>query len=368
MPSIPGPPPTAPPTDAVQVVTPEKTLEKRALGFLALAALAAIVRLALPVGVGLFLGALLGFTLQPLYGRLRKRRWRAGPAALVSALGATTMISITLVGFTTLVVTRGLSFVGYVSALLAPGARLRVFAESATLKLASHHVNIADLSDRIQSQAIALGSRAPAVAAEVAGLTFGALLTLFFVALAAYFVLRHWNEVASHAELMLPFERRHTHALLDQLRTVGRQVLLGTVVTGLVQGLFAALGYWVTGVPEPAFFGALTALASLIPGVGTLLVWVTIGVVQILTGHAGAGLAQLTYSALLIVVVSDYVIRPRLVGHERGVPAIFTFVALFGGVEVFGILGLILGPVIVTLSMAILKTYARQVAEGSPKR
>ena len=143
---------------------------------------------------------------------------------------------------------------------------------------------------------------------------------------------------------------------------MGRQVLLGTVVTGVVQGVLAAIGYWMTGVPEPAFFGALTAVASLVPAVGTLLVWVSVGVVLLLTGHVGAGLVELIYSALIVGIVSDYVIRPRLVGREKGVPAILMFVALFGGVESFGVIGLILGPVIATLSLAVLKTYAREVA------
>jgi predicted PurR-regulated permease PerM len=144
---------------------------------------------------------------------------------------------------------------------------------------------------------------------------------------------------------------------------VGREVFLGTVVTGLVQGLLAAIGYWITGVPEPAFFGAITALASLIPGVGTLLVWVPIGVVQILSGRAGAGLVELVFSALTVGIASDYVIRPRLVGREKNVPSILMFIALFGGVEVFGVIGLILGPMIATLSLAVLRTYERQVSE-----
>ena len=118
----------------------------------------------------------------------------------------------------------------------------------------------------------------------------------------------------TRAERMLPLERKHTHALLDQFRTVGRQVLLGTVVTGLVQGLFAAFGYWITGVREPAFFGALTAIASLVPGVGTVLVWAPVGVALLLGGHLGAGLVELTYSALTVGIISDYVVRPRLVG------------------------------------------------------
>ena len=81
-----------------------------------------------------------------------------------------------------------------------------------------------------------------------------------------------------------------------------------------------------------------------------------------MTGHVGAGLAELIYGALIVGIVSDYVIRPRLVGSEKGVPAILMFVALFGGVETFGVIGLILGPVIATLSLAVLKTYAREVS------
>jgi predicted PurR-regulated permease PerM len=135
------------------------------------------------------------------------------------------------------------------------------------------------------------------------------------------------------------------------------------VVTGVVQGLLAGAGYWLTSVPEPAFFGALTAMASLIPGVGTLLVWVSIGVTQVLSGHVGQGLVELVYSALTVGVACDYLIRPRLVGSEPGVPSIFTFIALFGGVEVFGVIGLILGPVTMTLSLAILRIYEQEVAE-----
>jgi len=227
------------------------------------------------------------------------------------------------------------------------------------------HVDAADVTQRLESATASIESRAVGVAAQVAGLTFGGLLTLFFMTLAAYFVLRHWNDIVMRSERLLPFERRHTHALLGQFRSVGREVLLGTVVTGIVQGLLAAIGYWVTGVPEPAFFGALTALASLLPGVGALLVWVPVGVTQIVAGHATAGLIELAYSALTVGIASDYFIRPRLVGRKKSIPAIFMFIALFGGVEVFGIIGMILGPVAVTLSLAILRTYEREVAEGA---
>src|SRR5262249_6936234 len=135
------------------------------------------------------------------------------------------------------------------------------------------------------------------------------------------------------------------------------------VVTGLAQGAFAAVGYWVTGVPEPAFFGAATAVASLVPGVGTLLVWVPAGLFLIATRHPGVGALRLVWGGLVGVGASDYVIRPRLVGGHGTMPALMTFAALFGGVEVFGLAGLILGPLIMSLSYAILRIFAQESAE-----
>ena len=340
----------------------------RALGFLAVAAFAALVWLALPVGVGLFLGVLLAFTLQPIYGRLRARRWRAGVSALVCSLGATMLVAGVVVGFAVLSITRGVALVSSLPALLAPGGALREFVTSSTARLSPVHVNAAALWSKLEEGAMSLGSRMAGFAADGAGFALGGLLTMFFMTLATYFALLHWKELVHRAELILPFEPRHTRALLDQFRTIGRQVLRGTVVTGFVQGVLAGIGYWLTGAPEPVFFGALTAVASLVPGVGTALVWVPIGIYRTLTGHVGAGVAELIYGALVVGILSDYVIRPRLVGRDEGIPAIFTFVSIFGGVQVFGLIGLVVGPIIVTLSVAVLRTYQAEVALARASR
>lgn len=335
--------------------------QQRALGILAMVAALVLARLALTFGVGLFLGALLAFTLQPAYGSLRRRKWQAGPAALVCAIGATLVVAGAVVGVSILFVSRSLALLSTLPEALAPGGALAHTIDHATATLRSMHMPVPQLS-RLQNEAVSLGGRAAGIAAEVAGATFAALLTFFFMSLATYFVLRHWSELVRKAEDMLPFERRHTHELLNQFRKVGRQVLLGTVVTGVIQGFFAAVGYELFGVPEAGFWGVLTAVASLVPAIGTLLVWVPLGIFKIVTGHAGAGLGLLIYSALTVGLISDYVIRPKLVGSEGGVPTVLTFIALFGGVEVFGIVGLVLGPIMVTLSLAILRTYQETVS------
>jgi predicted PurR-regulated permease PerM len=168
--------------------------------------------------------------------------------------------------------------------------------------------------------------------------------------LTMYFVLRHWPLLVRRAEELLPLHPRHSHALLEEFRSAGRTTLLGTVVTGLVQGGLAAVGYWVLGVPEPAFFGAATAVASLLPVVGTVLVWLPAGLFLIAIGQVGKGISELAYGLLMV----------------GDMPVLLTLIALFGGLELFGIIGLILGPVLMVLARAILRLYAAEKRNPPP--
>jgi predicted PurR-regulated permease PerM len=202
----------------------------------------------------------------------------------------------------------------------------------------------------------------------VASVTFMTLLGFFFALLAMHAILRHWARIVATLERVSPLRPEYTRALLEEFRRVGRVTLSGTIVTGLVQGALAGLGYWITGVPQPLFLAVATAIASLVPAVGTLLIWVPAGVYLFAVGSPTMGLVELLWGALVVVGFSDYVIRPRLVGDE-GMPVIMTFLALFGGLEVMGLIGLIAGPVIMALAVAVLRLYAREAgARGTTAR
>lgn len=180
-------------------------------------------------------------------------------------------------------------------------------------------------------------------------------------------MLHHWPRIVAALERVSPLRDQYTRALLEEFRRVGRITLFGTVVTGLLQGLLAGIGFWITGVPRSLFLGIATAIASLVPAVGTLLVWVPAGLYLFATGHPTMAAILLLWGALVVVGFSDYVIRPRLVGEE-GMPAIVTFLSLFGGLETMGLTGLIAGPVIMALAVSVLRLYAREpkAADGAP--
>jgi predicted PurR-regulated permease PerM len=217
-----------------------------------------------------------------------------------------------------------------------------------------------ELAARARELAEAVAAGATNAVAVIVGTAASAALALLFAMLSMHFILRHWRAVALGAQGALPLRPDYTAALFAEFRRVGRSTLLGTVGTGVAQGMLATFGFWITGVPEPFFFGAAAAAASLIPAVGAALVWLPAGIVLILVGHPVRGALELVWGTAMVGLVSDYVIRPRLVGGAGHLPPLVTFAALLGGVQVFGLKGLIVGPVLMSLAIAVLRLYATE--------
>ena len=344
-------------------IRPVRVSEARALRIAALLAVAAIVWVALPVGIGVLLGTLTAFALLPLSLRLRSKLKRAWLAALsciaLLAIGVVGFFA----GFAYLLIGRGIELAREVAPMLQPGGNLRSMIEhlnARTPHFLQQSLRPAALIERLGNAATEISMRMASIATQIAGATMSGIIGMLLMLLTCYYILQNWSSLSRRAEMMLPLNPRDTRALLDEFRNTGRTVLLGTVLTGIAQGVLAGIGYLITGVPEAAFFGALTAAASIVPVVGTLIVWFPLGIYLLLTGHAALGIVELIYGTLIVVGFSDYVLRPRLVGGHGDVPSLLTLVALIGGIEAFGIIGLLLGPVVIALAVAILKIYERE--------
>jgi predicted PurR-regulated permease PerM len=332
--------------------------EERALGWLAVAAVGIAVWLAWPFLISLLLGALLAFTLEPVYARMIKRGGRPLVWSLTIVIATGAVAVVVAAGFITLFVTHLAGFANDLREGLKPTGGLASSMDTAWGWVGQYGLSVDSLTSRLESGIGEIATRSAVIAGVVAASTFSALLGLFFALLSMYVVLRYWSKMASAILAVAPLNPKHTRAVLEEFRRAGRATLLGTVVTGIAQGIFAGIGYWISGVPQPAFFGAATAVASLFPGVGTLLIWVPAGVYLFATGHVGRATLELVWCALTVVGVCDYVIRPKLVGDED-TPAILVFIALFGGLEVMGLSGLIMGPILMSIAVATLRLYTR---------
>jgi predicted PurR-regulated permease PerM len=331
--------------------------ERRALGWAAIAAVAAVFWIVMPVGVGILLGTLLAFALQPVFERLKPRlgvRW----AALTVVVATILTLAGSIGGLAWLLVSKATALTQDWISSLGPGGPGGVVVGAVGGITSRLGVPAAELTTRARALAESTAAGAATIAEVLVAATASSALALLFAMLSMHYILRNWQKVALGAQETFPLRPDYTAGLLAEFRTVGRSTLLGTIGTGLAQGVLATFGFWISGVPEPLFFGAAAAVASLVPGIGATLVWAPVGIVLILVGHPARGALELIWGAVVVGVISDYIIRPRLVGGAGHLPSIVTFTALLGGVQVFGLKGLIVGPVLMSLAIAVLRLYS----------
>ncbi len=333
--------------------------ESRALGAIAILATAAILWVLLPVGIGVIVGTLLAFTLHHTHKVLVRKTHRPVLVALGLTIAASTVVAGAVGVLAYLLVLQGVSVFAGLPDDLAAGGRADVFVHRLVLPLAPLHVNAESVVAHLREGLGNIASYVARGAAQVVMIITDGLLAVFFTAITMYFVLRNWPSLARRAEHLMPINPHHTRRLMREIQRLGRSVVLGNFGTALVQGVLAGVGFYIAHVPEPAFFGAITGVVSLVPAFGTMLVWVPAGVVLLASGHSGSGVFELAWGSLVVVGFCDYVVRPRLVGGSRTMSTWLMFVALFGGIKLFGIVGLLLGPLLVGVAVAALRVYER---------
>jgi len=180
-------------------------------------------------------------------------------------------------------------------------------------------------------------------------------LLLFFVAL--FFLLSDGRQLVDWLKEMVPLPSGKAAVLLGFLRRVTVSVLVSTLATSGVQALLAFGGYVATGVPYALFFGVATFFASLIPVVGTALVWIPLVLLKLSTGHPlAAGLLAVWCAA--VVGTADNVVKPLLMRRGVDFPVGVVFFALLGGISAFGAVGLVAGPLVVALLVAVVQTWS----------
>ncbi len=335
----------------------------RAFGLATAAVLGGLLLLVLkPFAAPMLWAALLAFMLQPLNRRFIAR-WRKPTvaAALVTAL--TSVVIIGPVGAFLF------AFVRQASELLfrfqAEAQDRKLPALALVLELGPVQKVLAAVGEftslsktQIIDQAT---SAAQSVLQEVATLgstvVFGlfSIVTQFaFTMFLLFFFLRDGRTMLEVGLALVPMSHERKEDLARTLGGVTRGVVLGTLITAVVQGTLIGIGFAIAGVPSPLVFGAVGALASLVPVVGTALVWVPACISLVATGHSASAVFLLIWCVVL-VAGSDNIIRPLVVSSSSNVSTLLVFVGVLGGVSAFNFAGLFAGPVLLTLVAALLR-------------
>lgn len=182
------------------------------------------------------------------------------------------------------------------------------------------------------------------------------LFDLFIVLYSMFFFLMHGPEVRDQVLRLFPLKESDKELLLGKFVSVSRATIKGTLVIGVVQGGLAGAAFAVVGLTGAAFWGTVMAVLSIIPGIGTALVWVPAVIYLFIVGETVSAIGLLLWCAI-VVGTADNVLRPLLVGKDTEMPDILVLLSTFGGLALFGAVGLVIGPVIAALFLAMWKIY-----------
>jgi predicted PurR-regulated permease PerM len=176
-----------------------------------------------------------------------------------------------------------------------------------------------------------------------------------------FFLFRDGERMYRGLRELIPMDPSHKDAIFSVLYQTLSAVTQGMVATALAQGVLTWVALWGLGLPYTAFLGVLAGFLSLIPFVGAAGVWIPCTIYLAATGDFVRAVILLVYGSLVISMV-DNVLRPLLIGNQTRLPTLFLFFGILGGVQVYGVLGLFLGPVLLAIVVAFIRIYQEQFA------
>jgi predicted PurR-regulated permease PerM len=178
----------------------------------------------------------------------------------------------------------------------------------------------------------------------------------FLMLFAFFFVVRDQEKISQRLLHLIPLDARQEEQILDKIRSVSQSAILGTFVTAIAQGAAGGLAFWISGLPG-LFWGMVMAFASLIPMVGTALIWVPAAGYLFISGRWGYGIF-LTIWCVIVVGSIDNFLRPLFMQGSAGMSTLLIFFAILGGLNYFGLIGLLYGPLIFGLALVLLYIYS----------
>ena len=182
--------------------------------------------------------------------------------------------------------------------------------------------------------------------------------------LAMFYLYRDGGGMVERLHEILPFEESHRERMLGDARSLIFASVTSTLVAALVHGILGGLAFALTGIKAPIFWGVMMGFFSFVPLVGSALIWVPVAISLIAGGHPIRGVILIIFCAVIVGGV-DNVVRPWLIGGRSQMGGLVVFISVLGGIAAFGLLGVVLGPIIVATAASVLELYAPHARAGN---
>lgn len=217
--------------------------------------------------------------------------------------------------------------------------------------------NFDDLRERIASAALEASQFLATKAFDIGQGTFQFVVGFFVMLYLLFFFLRDGPELTRKLRMAIPLGTMEKRRLQIKFTRVVRATVKGNIVVAIIQGAVGGLIFLLLGIPSPLLWGVLMAFMSLLPAVGSSIVWAPIAAYLLLSGSFWRGLV-LVFCGIFVIGLVDNVLRPLLIGKDTKMPDYLVLISTLGGLTVFGLNGFVIGPLIAALFIATWDLYA----------
>ena len=304
----------------------------------------------------------------PVHQRLVRKTQRPALSALISCVLVILIILVPVVLLTIAVLRE------FAGAMQSVQANLALFLDPNStltgppLRWLSRFVDVEQL--RSQEQLVVwLKGMSGSIAGQTLGFlgnTIGIIVQIVFVIFTMYYLFRDGDRIFGVIRDALPLEKAQAESILERTRDVVGASVYGLFSIAIIQGVLGGLAFWALGLPSAIVWCVVMIFLSLIPMLGAFIVWVPAAIYLFATGHYVKGILLVLWGTLVIGMIGNF-LRPKLVGGRTKLHELLIFFAVLGGLQVFGVLGIVLGPVVLAITLALVDVFraAESAAESA---
>ena len=179
-------------------------------------------------------------------------------------------------------------------------------------------------------------------------------ISLFFM----YYLLKEGDEINAKLKKYLPLKEEYKDELVERLKDVTYATIYGVIATAIVQGIASSIGFFIFDVSSPLLFGMIATITATLP-FGAAIVWLPTALIKLLNGDLFNGIGLLVYGVLVISLVDNF-IRPMIISRKSRVHPLVIILGVFGGLSLFGFMGILVGPLILAVLIAFLDFYVKE--------
>jgi predicted PurR-regulated permease PerM len=223
-----------------------------------------------------------------------------------------------------------------------------------------------DLTKHVQEFVISAGQYSVNWTLSVLGSASEAVIGLFIMFMIMYYLFLDGPNLIENFGAFVPFNKEQQDHLVQRIKIVSKTVIYGEVMIALAQGFLGGIIFLLLGIPNPVFWGFIIAILAFLPFVGSGMVWIPAAALKIMQGQVWTGVFLMLYGFMIIGGI-DYILRPKIIAGRTRIHPLTALLGAFGGLRLFGFLGLILGPLIAAMFETLIKFHLDEKKENETK-